>query len=117
MIFLTWLRSLRIADGATQAVQAMVVEPILGPDRRLTGPQIAAPPTTAPRPGEAAEAWAAVKDTTSIAQLEVIATRYKGTVYANLATSRRKIDGADRCERVAWSGKNCRVERICVAPD
>ena len=54
----------------------------------VPGPQIAAPPTTAPRPGEAAEAWAAVKDTTSIAQLEVIATRYKGTVYANLASAR-----------------------------
>ena len=33
-------------------------------------------------------------------------------VEAALATSRRKIDGADRCGRVARSAKNCRVERI-----
>ena len=37
---------------------------------------------------EAAEAWAAVKDSTSVAQLEVIAGRYKGTVYADLARAR-----------------------------
>jgi hypothetical protein len=45
-------------------------------------------PTLAPRPNEAAEAWAAVRDSTSIAQLEVIAGRYKGTVYADLAQAR-----------------------------
>ena len=37
---------------------------------------------------EAAQAWAAVKDSTSIAQLEVVAGRYKGTVYADLAQAR-----------------------------
>jgi formylglycine-generating enzyme required for sulfatase activity len=37
---------------------------------------------------EAATAWAAVKDTDSIAQLEVIAKRYAGTVYAELARAR-----------------------------
>jgi uncharacterized caspase-like protein len=46
------------------------------------------PPTPAARPNEAAEAWAAVKDSTSIAQLEIIAGRYKGTVYADLAQAR-----------------------------
>ena len=40
------------------------------------------------RPNEAAEAWAAVKNSTSAAQLEVVATRYKGTVYADLAQAR-----------------------------
>jgi hypothetical protein len=37
---------------------------------------------------EAAEAWAAVKDSASIAQLEVIVSRYRGTVYADLAEAR-----------------------------
>ena len=45
-----------------------------------------APPL--PQLSEAAEAWAAVKDTTSIPQLEVVASRYKGTVYADLAQAR-----------------------------
>jgi formylglycine-generating enzyme required for sulfatase activity len=46
------------------------------------------PLTLAPHPNEAAEAWAAVKDSTSIAQLEVIAGRYKGTVYVDFAQAR-----------------------------
>jgi len=54
----------------------------------LAGSQAVAPPTVVPRPSEAADAWAAVKDTTSIAQLEVIAGRYKGTVYGDLAQAR-----------------------------
>src|SRR5690606_29235861 len=43
MIFLTWLRSLRIANGAPQAVQAVPGEPVLVPCLRLTSTQIAAP--------------------------------------------------------------------------
>src|ERR1022692_4256340 len=43
MIFLTWLRCLRIADGATQAVQAVPVEPVLGPRLGLSGSQVPAP--------------------------------------------------------------------------
>jgi formylglycine-generating enzyme required for sulfatase activity len=46
-----------------------------------------APPAAA-RSSEAAEAWAAVKDSGSVAELEVIAKRYKGTVYADLAQAR-----------------------------
>ena len=43
MIFLAWLRCLRIADGAAQAVQAMPVEPLFCPLPGLPGPQVAAP--------------------------------------------------------------------------
>jgi len=53
--------------------------------------QTAAPPTVAsPRLSEAAEAWGAVKDATSIAALEVYVVRYKDTFYAELA--RQRID-------------------------
>jgi hypothetical protein len=31
MIFLTWLRSLWVADGAAKSVQAVPVEPLLSP--------------------------------------------------------------------------------------
>ena len=37
MIFLTWLRRLRVADGATQSVQAVPVEPVLVPLQDLPG--------------------------------------------------------------------------------
>ena len=43
MIFWTWLRSLRVADGAEQFVQSLVVEPGFGPACRLPGPQVATP--------------------------------------------------------------------------
>src|SRR5260370_40741279 len=43
MIFLAWLRCLRIADGATQAIQAVPVEPLLGPLIGLSGTQVATP--------------------------------------------------------------------------
>ena len=43
MIFVTWLRSLRVADGATQAMQAVPVEPLLGPLIGLSSTQVAAP--------------------------------------------------------------------------
>jgi surface antigen len=51
-------------------------------------PTVATPPSVPSADSEAERAWAAVKDTTSIAQLEVVATRYKGTVYADLARAR-----------------------------
>ena len=41
-----------------------------------------------PRLSEAAEAWAAVKDSTMIAQLEVVVRRFPGTVYADFASAR-----------------------------
>src|SRR5215471_18896161 len=43
MVFLAWLRCLRIADGAAQAVQAVPVEPFLCPRLGLPGVQVAAP--------------------------------------------------------------------------
>ena len=43
MIFLAWLRCLRIADGAAQAVQAVPVEPLFCPLAGLSGSQVAAP--------------------------------------------------------------------------
>jgi formylglycine-generating enzyme required for sulfatase activity len=54
----------------------------------MPGAPSSGPPTLAARPNDAAEAWAAVKDSASIAQLEVIASRYKGTIYAELALAR-----------------------------
>jgi len=44
--------------------------------------------STLPLPSEAERTWAAVKDTDSIAQLDVIAKRYRGTVYGDLALAR-----------------------------
>ncbi len=43
MIFLTWLRRLRIADCAAQRVQAVPVEPVLVPYQELNRPQVPAP--------------------------------------------------------------------------
>ena len=43
MIFLAWLRCLRIADGATEPVQAVPVKPLLGPRLGLPGSQVPAP--------------------------------------------------------------------------
>jgi len=45
-------------------------------------------PTSAPRSNDAAEAWAAAKDTKSIAVLEDFVARYKETFYAGLARAR-----------------------------
>jgi hypothetical protein len=42
MIFLTWLRSLWVADGATEAIQAVIVEPLLRPLSGLASTQVAA---------------------------------------------------------------------------
>jgi hypothetical protein len=41
-----------------------------------------------PRRSEAAEAWAAMKDSTIVAQLETVVRRFPGTVYADFATAR-----------------------------
>src|SRR6476659_9724560 len=43
MIFLTWLRSLRVADGAAKSVQAVPVKPLFSPLTGLPGTQVAAP--------------------------------------------------------------------------
>ena len=44
--------------------------------------------TTPVRLSEAAEAWSAVKDTTSLTVLGAFTTQYKGTIYADLARAR-----------------------------
>src|SRR5262249_49907880 len=41
-VFVTWLRSLRVADGAHELMQALVVEPGARPAARLARPQVAA---------------------------------------------------------------------------
>jgi hypothetical protein len=41
MIFLTWLRCLRIADGATQAIQAVPFKPLTCPCPSLTRAEVA----------------------------------------------------------------------------
>ena len=51
-------------------------------------PSGAAAPTPAPHSNDAAEAWAAAKDTKSIAVLEDFVARYKDTFYAALARAR-----------------------------
>src|SRR3954453_12293516 len=43
MVFLTWLRGPWIADGASEPVQAPLVEPALSPLVGLSGMQVAAP--------------------------------------------------------------------------
>src|SRR4051812_28810139 len=43
MIFLAWLRRLGVADGATQAVQALLCEPVISPALDLAGAQVASP--------------------------------------------------------------------------
>src|SRR5947209_3881742 len=42
-VFWTWLRSLGVADGAHELVQALVMEPVWRPPARLAGPEVAAP--------------------------------------------------------------------------
>jgi uncharacterized caspase-like protein len=67
-------------------------------------PAPAAGPSAAPsaelKMSEAERAWAAVKDTTSIAQLEVVASRYRGTVYGDLA--RARIDELKGKQEETW---------------
>src|SRR5258708_9551828 len=43
MIFLTWLRCLRIADRAAEPVEPVPVEPVLCPGLRLSGSQVPTP--------------------------------------------------------------------------
>jgi hypothetical protein len=38
--------------------------------------------------GEAADAWSAIKDTSSLAVVDAFAARYGGTVFADLARAR-----------------------------
>jgi uncharacterized caspase-like protein len=45
-------------------------------------------PSASSPPSEAERVWASMKDTASIGQLEVIASHYEGTVYADLARAR-----------------------------
>src|SRR5204862_6503320 len=42
LVCLTWLRRLRVADGAHELIQAMVVEPGARPEVRLAGTQVTA---------------------------------------------------------------------------
>jgi formylglycine-generating enzyme required for sulfatase activity len=51
-------------------------------------PQTVAPPPAAARSSDAAEAWAAAKDTNSVDVLEDFIRRYKDTFYAGLARAR-----------------------------
>jgi len=56
---------------------------------RIVAPNVPPPPTTSPElVREAADAWAAVKDTTNIGLLEAYIARYKDTFYAELARAR-----------------------------
>jgi uncharacterized caspase-like protein len=52
------------------------------------GPVPAAAPVTPVRSSEAAEAWAATRDTRSVALLEAFVLRYRDTFYAELARAR-----------------------------
>ena len=60
----------------------------------VPGPPVA---SGAPTASEAERAWTAVKDTDSVGQLEVIARRFGGTVYADLARARiEELQGGRR---------------------
>jgi uncharacterized caspase-like protein len=83
--------------AATNPVQQPHVYGALGGKEFYLLPQAAAPAVSSPLSSpavpllsEAERAWAAAKDSTSIAVLEVVATRYRGTVYAELAQARIK---------------------------
>src|SRR3954465_14998561 len=43
MIFLTWLRSRRVADSAAKSIRTMPVKPLLGPLIGFSGTQVAPP--------------------------------------------------------------------------
>jgi hypothetical protein len=80
----------------------------LGGQGFFLSPQASAPATWAlasvprARPGDAEQAWASVKDTGSVAQLEVIATRYRGTVYGDLARARiDELKGKESTKQLA----------------
>ena len=77
--------------AATGQRQQPYVYGTLGGHGLFLRPQISAPvyvPSALPQPSEAERAWAAVKGTDSVAQLEVVAGRYRGTVYSDLAQAR-----------------------------
>src|SRR5262249_15498444 len=68
------------------------------PEVYFAGAPSAAYPVAAPsaiaQPSEAERAWAAAKDTTSIAVLEVFIARFRGTYYADLA--RLRVDELEK---------------------
>jgi caspase domain-containing protein/putative peptidoglycan binding protein len=77
--------------AATGQRQQPYVYGTLGGQGLFLRPLISAPasvPLAPPLASEAERAWAAVKDTDSVAQLEVVAGRYRGTVYSDLAEAR-----------------------------
>jgi hypothetical protein len=77
--------------AATGQRQQPYVYGTLGGQGLFLRPLITAPvavPPALPQPSEAERAWSAVKDTDSVAQLEVVAGRYRGTVYSDLAQAR-----------------------------
>ena len=93
------------------------LQPQLGP------PAVSAPVTTPPPTPELSEAervWAAVKDSTSIAQLEIITTRFKGTVYADLAQARiDELKKQEESKKIALASPTAaqapkKIEEICV---
>ena len=74
--------------AATNPVQYPHVYGTLGGSELYLQPKSAVPvpaPVIRPQMSEAERAWAAVKDSTSMAELAVVAARYKGSVYADLA--------------------------------
>jgi uncharacterized caspase-like protein len=67
---------------------------------RPLSPAPAPAPSALPQVSEAERAWASVKGTDSIGQLEVVAGRYRGTVYGDLAAAR--IEELKRKGEAAW---------------
>jgi hypothetical protein len=78
----------------------------------LAGRGVAIPPPSAESPpssDDGARAWAATKDTTSIAVLKTFADRYRGSIYADLAKAR--IEELQRDNKSAMYSPAPRAER------
>jgi Caspase domain len=73
-----------------------------GGDAPVAAVQETTPPAVVkdPQQDEARLAWEAVKDTTSVAALDLVATRYDGTLYAVLAKT-RAVELRDEAKRKA----------------
>jgi len=99
MIFLAWLRCLRIADGATQAVQAVPVEPLLSPLPGLSGTQVAAPLLD----HQAAEP----ADHVAVGLAELLS----GAVLAAVCTTRSRTAGIDNGRFCAEPGLSISTRR------